>query len=84
MGDNVCDKAIVYSSSVKAIKGLAEGIDNHMNYPNTIDGDTILIIGDLESDWKFVLAAEFTIARNDFTAVQSLTYYYRRTIIFMN
>ena len=51
---NIDSKDVVYSSSAKTVESIIEDVDKFINYPDTIEGDNILIIGDLESDWKFV------------------------------
>ena len=80
LGGNVSNKALVYSSSSKGIEVIGERIDSCMNYLDTVDGDTIVIQGDLELDWKFVSAAEFTKSRTDISAMMENNEYYPRIL----
>ena len=60
LGTNYTDKAIIFSSTAKAIESTIEDVDNFINYPDTIEGDCVLINGDMESSWKNITAREFT------------------------
>ena len=52
--DNIHKKAIIYCNTASSVDKIRDEIDNWLNEANTkIEGDTILINGDLESEWKF-------------------------------
>ena len=54
LNDNIHKKAIVYCNTASSVDKIRDEIDNWLNEANTkIEGDTILINGDLESEWKF-------------------------------
>ena len=61
MHDNIHKKAITYYNMASAADKIRDKIDSWLNEANTkIEGDTILINGNLESEWKFFFAQKFT------------------------
>jgi hypothetical protein len=59
--DNLNKKAIVYSNVAKSVNQIRDNLDDWLNeYATKIEGDTILINGDLESEWKFLSSQQFT------------------------
>ncbi len=55
------EKAIVYSSVAKSTEQIQTEIDGWLNIPSVeIVGDTILINGLLEADWKFISTQHFS------------------------
>jgi hypothetical protein len=59
--DNLNKKAIVYLNVAKSVNVIRDNIDDWLNeYSTKIEGDTILINGDLESEWKFFSSQQFT------------------------
>jgi superfamily II DNA helicase RecQ len=57
---NINSKAIVYSSVAKSTEKIQDTLDMWLDDPLNVDGDTILINGDLEPEWKFVSTQCFT------------------------
>lgn len=84
LSTNIDAKNIVYSLSAKAAESFTDEVDKFMNYPDTIDGDSILIVADLESDWKFVLACEFTKKHDNVQSLLDKNIYYPRILCATN
>jgi superfamily II DNA helicase RecQ len=57
---NLNSKAIIYSSVARSTEKIQDTLDVWLDDPLNIDGDTILINGDLEPEWKFVCTQCFT------------------------
>ena len=54
---NITGKDIAHSSSSKCTGMIGESIDSFINCIGNSDGDTLIIIGELESNCKFTLFA---------------------------
>ena len=71
-------KAIVYSNEATSVQTVREEVDQWLNEVKTLDGGTMMMLGDLESEWKFLSTKRFTenvdnsyfqIKNNDFIPV---------------
>ena len=61
LNDNIDKKAIVYCNVAKSVTTIRDSLDDWLNQAdNKIEGDTLLINGDLESEWKFFSSQKFT------------------------
>jgi hypothetical protein len=61
LNDNIDKKSILYCNVAKSVTTIGDSLDNWLNEAdNKIKGDTLLINGDLESEWKFFSSQKFT------------------------
>jgi hypothetical protein len=60
LGKDLTSKAIAHCSVVKSTEKIQDDLDVWLDDPTNVDGDTILINGDLEAKWKFVSTQYFT------------------------
>jgi hypothetical protein len=77
--DNEHKKAIIYCNTASAVDKIRDELDNWLNEATTkIEGDTIIINGDLESEWKFFSAQRFTqVTTNPQECILNNIYYPR-------
>ena len=80
--DNLYKKAIVYCNTASAVEKIRDDLDNWLNEANTgIEGDTIIINGDLESEWKFFSSQKFTETNTNPQTEISNNMYYPRILV---
>jgi superfamily II DNA helicase RecQ len=60
LGGNLTKKMIIYSNVARRVETIREETDSWLDSNPSIDGDTIVINGDLEAEWKFVSSRKFT------------------------
>ena len=53
-------KAIIYSNVSSQVTSMREKIDTWLDNPDSIEGDTIVINGELTSEWKLISSELFT------------------------
>ena len=58
--DDKNSKAIVYSNVSSQVTSMCEKIDTWLDNHDSIEGDTIIINGELPSEWKFISSELFT------------------------
>ena len=58
--NDVRKKGIIYSNSAKSVEQICDQLDSWGNEPESFDGDTMMIVGNLESEWKYVCTKKFT------------------------
>ena len=62
--DNLERKCIIYSNVAKSVELIRDEIDQWLDNEGIV-GDTILINGELEKEWKFVSTQTFTKSQNN-------------------
>ena len=77
--DNLHKKVIIYCNTATAVEKIRDELDNWLNEANTkIEGDTIIINGELESEWKFFSVQKFTeVNASPQESIRKNTYYPR-------
>ena len=63
--DRHTTKAIIYSNISSQVVSMREKIDNWLDEPESFDGDTMIINGELPSEWKLVSSQLFTSKGSD-------------------
>ena len=63
MKDRSNTKAIIYSNVSTQVVSMREKLDNWLDDPDSLDGDTIIINGELPSEWKLISSQLFTNKR---------------------
>ena len=64
--DETNTKAIIYSNISTQVVSMREKIDNWLDEPESFDGDTIIINGELPSEWKLISSQLFTNESSNF------------------
>ncbi len=78
--DNLERKSIIYSNIAKSTEGIRDEIDKYLDNIGIL-GDTILINGDLEKEWKYVSTQKFTEITADIQSVVNSNTFYGRFLI---
>ena len=60
LGNDQTSKAIIYSSVAKTTEVIQDDVDDYLDGTDEVFGDTVVINGDLEQEWKCVTARKFT------------------------
>ena len=60
LSNNLHKKLIIYTNTAKSAEGIRDKINTIFDTNSTIEGDTILIIGDQDPKVKFASAQQFT------------------------
>jgi len=62
--NDIDHKAIIYSNVAAHTERIQENIDRSFNESDMLLGDTLLINGEMDSEWKFVSSKSFTTSNN--------------------
>ena len=62
-------KAIICSNVADSVEKIRDEIDRWLNEVDAIVGDTMMILGDLEAEWKHVSITKFCEILNDPTSL---------------
>ena len=75
--NNIDDKAIIYSNVAAHTERIQENIDRSFNESDMLLGDTLLINGEMDSEWKFVSSQSFTTSNNGNEHINNNKFYPR-------
>ena len=78
--NNLQNKLIVYSNVSSRLEEIQHDVDDWMDENEKLVGDTILINGELESEWKFISVQKFTNTTTELNKVVGDNQFYPRIL----